>query len=205
MATPRSRPSAPDGPPLLALLRDTLIYSGCELLRLENTHPGSFRLSFEDGLLRRSGIAGLLFRLKPFGIGGDRVVTTVRLPDSLESGPTLRDPFGLFANVLLGVDAARGLFVAFDPARHFPEDESLRVSISVRAIRAVQEHGWHSWTREGWERRNGDFAETLIGFRRENLLTYLEFERIAVGLDTGHRGLLADAFLDVVRKRSRRA
>lgn len=130
-------------------------------------------------------------------------MTTLRLPDSFGSGPGLRDPFCLFTSVILGVDPTRGLFVAFDPARHLPGDGPLRVSISARAVRIVEERRWHSWLREGWERRSFDFAEALVGFRSEHLLAYLEFERIAVGLDTGHRSLLADTFPEVVRRQTR--
>ena len=204
MARARSCPSVPEGSPLLDSLRDTLTRSGCDLLRVEGADQGGFRLSFEDGLHRRSGICGLLFQLRSAGTERDRVVTTLRLPDSIACGPGSRDPFGLHTSVLLGVEPARGLFVAFDPARHFSEDEPLRVSISARAIRVTQERGWHSWLREGWERRAFDFAEALVGFRSAHLLAYLEFERIAAGIDTGHRSLLADTFLDATRRRARR-
>ena len=115
------------------------------------------------------------------------------------AAPVFRDPFHLFTAVLLGVDPDRGLFVAFDPARHFPEDEPLRDSISAEMVRGTLETGWHSWLREGWEERDFDFAEALVGFRCERLLHYLFFERIAHGLDTGHRSRLAEKFLDVTR------
>ncbi len=203
MAAPRSCALGREGSPLLDHFCGTLSRLGCDLLRVEGTDQDGFRLSFEDRLLRRSGIRGLLFRLGPAGAARNRLVTTVRLPDSLESRPCLPAPFGLFTNVLLGIDPARGLVVGFDPARHFPEDEPLRVSISARAVRVTQERGWYSWLREGWERREFDFAEALVGFRSEHLLEYLEFERIAVGLDTGHRSLLADTYLGVVRRRIR--
>ena len=174
------------------------------MLGIEGTDQDGFRLSFEDRLLRRSGIRGFLFRLGPAGAARNRLVTTVRLPDSFESRRGARDPFGLFTTVLLGIEPVRGLVVGFDPSRHFPEDETLRVSISPTDIRVALERGWHSWLREGGERRDFDFAEALVGFRSELLPAYLEFERIAVGLDTGHRTLLADTFFDAKKRRSRR-
>jgi hypothetical protein len=70
-------------------------------------------------------------------------------------------------------------------------------------VRGALERGWHTWLREGWEEKDFDFAETLVAFRRERLLHYLYFERIAEGLDTGHRSRLAEEFLDVTRGRRR--
>ena len=204
MASSRSVPSGPKGSPLLDHLRGTLCRSGCRFLGIEGTDQDGFRLSFEDRLLRRSGIRGFLFRLGPAGAARNRLVTTVRLPDSFESRRGARDPFGLFTTVPLGIEPVRGLVVGFDPSRHFPEDAPLRVSISAGAVRITQDRGWHSWLREGWERRNDDFAEALVGFRSELLLTYLDFEQTAADLDTGPRSLLADTYLDVVRRRVRR-
>jgi hypothetical protein len=105
-----------------------------------------------------------------------------------------RDAFRLFTSVLLGVEPTRGLFVALDPSRHYPDDSPLCVLVGARMVRSSLERGWHTWLREGWETRAFDFAETLVGFRREYLLRYLEFERIADGLDAGPRALLAEAF-----------
>ncbi len=169
---------------------------------MEGADPCGFRLSFEDPQRRQYGVSGFLFRLDAASTGRTRLVTTIRLPDSFETGPGLRDPFGLFTYVLLGLAPGHRLVVGFDPARHFPEDEPLRVSISARAVRVTRERGWHSWLREVWEQRAFDFAEALVGFWPENLLAYLEFERTASGLDTGHRSLLAEAFLDVVTART---
>lgn len=203
MAKHQSLSSDAAGKPLLDFVCDTLVRSRCELLHVEGRDRDGFRLSFEDPLLQRAGLCGFLFPLRPSRARRSGTGTTVRLPDAFDGGPGLREPFRLYTSVLLGVDPARGLFVAFDPARHFPEDEPLRVSVSAEMVSGTLETGWHTWLREGWEERDFDFAETLVGFRCEHLLHYLFFERIAEGLGTGHRSRLAEEFLDVTRGRRR--
>lgn len=201
---PRPRASASTSPtsPLLAFLCDTLVRSGCELLNVEGARNGRFRLAFEDSLLQRSGLVGRLFRLEPHGKDADGARMNLRPAASADDAPHGRDPFGLFTSVLLGVDPARGLFVAFDPARHFPEDGPLRVSISATPLRRVLARGWHAWEREEYERDGTGFAETLVGFTAPDLVRYVLFERLASGLDTGHRQLLAERFYsDVLRRR----
>jgi hypothetical protein len=197
------RPPERQAERLLACLTDTLTRSGCELIRVEGPANGAFRLSYEDAFLHRAGLLGRLIALRADGRnpGGANATVTVPEEPSFRS-PTAPDHFGLFTSVLLGVDPSRDLFVAFDPARHFPEDEPLRVSISSSPLRRVLAQGWHVWEREEYERDGTGFAETLVGFTAPNLVRYVLFERLAAGLDTGHRQLLAERYgTDVLRAR----
>ena len=68
-------------------------------------------------------------------------------------------------------------------------------------VRTNLESSWDSWLREGWEERDFDFAEVLVGFRSDRLFHNVLFERIAEGLDTSNRERLAEGFLDVTRRR----
>lgn len=185
--------------PLLAALCDTLVRSTCEVLHVDGSPKGTFSLSWEDPLLQRAGLRGLLVPLVRRDRNPGGADATLKLAGT---SATDRDPFGLFTSVLLGVDPSRDLFVAFDPARHFPEDEPLRVSMSPAPLRRVLARGWHAWEREEYERDGTGFAETLVGFTAPNLVRYVLFERLASGLDTGHRQLLAERFYsDVLRGR----
>ena len=184
---------------LLAHLTGTLVRSGCELLHVDGPEKGTFRLSWEDALLQRVGLRGQLVPLVRRARNPGGADATLKLSGTSTTDP---DPFGLFTSVLLGVDPSRDLFVAFDPARHFPEDGSLRISISAAPLRRVLAQGWHAWEREEYERDETGFAETLVGFTASNLVRYVHFERLATGLDTGPRQLLAERFYsDVLRRR----
>src|SRR5262249_14364115 len=66
-------------------------------------------------------------------------------------------------------------------------------------IEAATSKGWHGWQRERSDARRKQprpeenlQTETVIGFRPDQFLRYVEFERLASGLDCGERLLLSD-------------
>lgn len=188
--------------PLLRYLSETLSRSGCEVLHVAGTRKGTFRLSYENPLLQRVGLTGQLFSLRPHTQDPDGATATIHVAGGPGgSSPCDRERFGLFTPVLLGADPTRNLLVAFDPSRHFPEEEPLRVSIRGEPLRQTLARGWHAWEREEWEVEETGFAETLVGFTGPNLVRYVLFERLAVGLDTGPRQLFAEMYYeDIVRR-----
>jgi hypothetical protein len=190
--------------PLLRYLTETLSRSGCELLHVTGTRKDTLRLSYENPLLQRVGLTGLLLPLGPHTQDPHGATATIQVAAWRgRTSPCDRDPFGPFTPVLLGIDPARDLFVAFDPGRHFPEDDSLSVSISGEPLRQILARGWHAWEREEWEsEEDGGFAETLVGFTDPNLVRYVLFERLAAGLDTGPRQRLAEMYYEDVVLRS---
>jgi hypothetical protein len=200
----RERGAEPGLESLLRHVTETLSRSGCELIHVAGSETGNVRLSYENPLLQRVGLAGQLVPLRR-GIrsldGASATLHVVPAPGG--TSPCDRDPFGLFTPVLFGIDPDRDLFVAFDPGRHFPEDDSLSVSIGGEPLRQTLARGWHAWEREQWEsEEDGGFAETLVGFTGPNLVRYVLFERLAAGLDTGPRQRLAEMYYEDVVLRS---
>ena len=63
----------------------------------------------------------------------------------------------------------------------------------AHASRIVRD-GWHAWERES-SRPESDPVEVLVGVQRKNVLEFIRFERLAFGLDAGHRQLLAEQLL----------
>src|SRR5207249_5313567 len=72
------------------------------------------------------------------------------------------------------------------------------VEFKTEDLEAARAQGWH-----GWERERSDsirnvrpeeslLTETVIAFRPDQFLRYVEFERLAFGLDCGERYLLSD-------------
>lgn len=109
------------------------------------------------------------------------------------------DPSREVVTLFIGVHLEKNVFVAADPAIHNPTWFSSSVEFNIKNIRAVRRDGWAGWSRarsEGRRRAGTEVVncqtEALIGFTPENMLRYIQFERVATGLDSGERLLLAD-------------
>jgi hypothetical protein len=59
---------------------------------------------------------------------------------------------------------------------------------------SIVQRGWAAWERTS-ARRTDEPVEVVVGVRQDRLLDYIQFERLAVGLDQGHRQLLAEQVL----------
>lgn len=109
------------------------------------------------------------------------------------------DPRRKKITLTFGVHLEMGLFVAADPRMHNPTWFSSSVEFKTRDIEAAGAQGWHGWERERSDARRKQkrpegslLTETVIGFRPDQFLRYVEFERVASGLDCGERLLLSD-------------
>ena len=91
-----------------------------------------------------------------------------------------------------------GLFVDVDPRMHSPTWFPRSVEFKTSDLEAARAREWH-----GWERKRSDargkvrpeeslLTETVIAFEPDQFLRYVEFERLASGLDCGERCRLAD-------------
>lgn len=109
------------------------------------------------------------------------------------------DPKGQKVTLMFGVHLESGLFIAVDPRMHSPTWFSTSVEFKTRNIETAATKGWHGWQRERSDARRKQprpeenlQTETVIGFRPDQFLRYVEFERLASGLDCGERLLLSD-------------
>lgn len=109
------------------------------------------------------------------------------------------DPEGQTVTLMFGVHVERELFIAVDPRMHTPTWFSSSVEFKSGDLRSANEKGWHGWQRERSDARRKQRrpeenlqTETVIGFRPDQFLRYVEFERVASGLDCGERLLLSD-------------
>ena len=108
------------------------------------------------------------------------------------------DPCGQKTTLLFGIHLEMGLFVGVDPRMHSPTSFPRSVELRTSHLDLAKAHGWHGWERERSDTRHkvtseeSLLTETVIAFRPNQFLRYVEFERLASGLDCGERCLLSD-------------
>ncbi len=96
----------------------------------------------------------------------------------------------------------RGVFIAADPVMNNPSPMSRSVEFKARNVEEILASGWSAWERERKApktktRPTADLDEDarvqlLVGGVQERLLDLIQLERLAHGLDTGERHLIAD-------------
>lgn len=156
------------------------------------------RISFETPAGERMGIVAYLFR-------ANSVETKNRPSDEhrfqVKYGSKdgrlhalWFDPFGVFTTLFLGVDPDRGIFVGADPVVHSPTRFFISVEFKRSQVDRILKSGWYAWERER-RTASGEPIEVLVGGTAESFLDYVRFERAALGLDQGHRQLLAEKVL----------
>ncbi len=110
------------------------------------------------------------------------------------------DPRGKKTTLLFGVHLEMGLFVGVDPRMHSPTWFPRSVEFKTSDLEAARAQRWHGWERERSDAKRDVrpeeslLTETVIAFRPDQFLRYVEFERLASGLDCGERCLLSDRF-----------
>lgn len=109
------------------------------------------------------------------------------------------DPKGRKITLMFGVHLEEGLFIAVDPRMHNPTWFSSSVEFKTADLEQASSTGWHGWERERSDARRklsrpheNLLTETVVAFRAEQFLRYVDFERLASGLDCGERLVLSD-------------
>jgi hypothetical protein len=117
------------------------------------------------------------------------------------------DPKRHVVTLFFGVHEEESLFIAVDPAMHNPTWFSSSVEFKTKDVRTALKRGWHGWDRErvpsGRRRilpQESLATEALLAFTPEHFLTYVQFERVATGMDTGERLLLISNIGDDLQK-----
>jgi len=103
-----------------------------------------------------------------------------------------QDPTGLYTTIFVGINPELGFFVGADPVLHSPTRMFISVEFKDSHANAALERGWTAWERERRGRGTLEPVEVLVAGTARSFLQYVEFERAAVGLDQGHRMLLAE-------------
>lgn len=108
------------------------------------------------------------------------------------------DPRGEQITLMFGMHLEMGLFVGVDPRMHSPTWFPRSVEFRTSDLEVARAQRWHGWERERSDARRrvrpeeSLLTETVIAFRPDQFLRYVEFERLASGLDCGERCLLSD-------------
>ena len=115
--------------------------------------------------------------------------------------------------LFFGVHDDLDLFIAADPALHNPTWFSSSLEFKDADLAAAQQVGWHAWQRDrvagGRRRANARESlvnETLHAFTPAYFLSYVRFERVAMGMDPSERLILCqDVGADLTSGRPARA
>ncbi|MFH0900965.1 MAG: hypothetical protein V2A73_10080, partial [Pseudomonadota bacterium] len=199
----RYRVQAHDRGPLMDFVLDSLETAGCTIIRHTPASEAPFRIALETPMGERMGIIAYAFY-------ANARLTKNRPEDewrfqvkygSKDGRPheIWQDPFGLYTTLFFGINPDTGIFVGADPEIHNPTKFFVSIELKQAQVDAILRQGWHTWERD---RRQGDLdpVEVLVGGTRASLLQYLRFERVAHGLDQGHRQLLAEKMPEAPRQ-----
>jgi hypothetical protein len=109
------------------------------------------------------------------------------------------DPARKRITLMFGVHQEEGIFVAVDPMMHNPTWFSRSIEFKDEHVALAKKDGWFGWEGERKSSRRKRLmpqdnlaTESLVGFTAENFARYVMLERVASGMDTGHRLLLID-------------
>ncbi|MCH7227835.1 hypothetical protein [Haloferula sp. A504] len=172
--------------------------SGCRIIRASEADHAPFKITFETRQGERAGIIAYAFfanakltRNRPED--EHRFQVKYGAKDG-QLHQLWQDPFGLYTTLFLGINPEAGFFVAADPVLHSPTRMFISIEFKEEHARLVLRDGWHFWEREKSSKGYDSPVETMVGGTPDRFLDYVRFEQAALGLDQGHRYLLAERF-----------
>lgn len=184
--------------PLLTFIIEGLKAAGCTVMWASEPTHAPFFVSFETPLGERQGVLVYAFFANS-RLTKNRPVDEHRFQIKYGSDPKATlpielDPAHLITTIFVGIDPERGILVGADPLLHNGTKMFISLEFKRREADLVNAKGWHAWERES-SRREDEPVEVLVGVRQDKVFEFIRFERLAVGLDPGHRQLLAERLL----------
>lgn len=183
---------------LLDFIVEGLKAANCTILSTSDPANAPFLITYETPLGERQGVLAYAFF-------ANSKVTRNRPPDEhrfqIKYGsdekavlPVEQDLTRLLTTIFVGIDPERNIMVGADPVLH--DGTKMFISLEFKRTHAdrIAQDGWHAWERES-ARSESDPVEVLVGVQQKNVLEFIRFERLALGLDAGHRQLLAEQLL----------
>lgn len=195
--------SRSDKAPLVEFVVEGLRRRGCNVTSVSSLNRAPYLIAFETPSGERQVILAYVFY-------ANAKVTNERPEDEhrfqIKYGGNLKsvlevavDPNGAITTIFLGIDVARGIFIAADPLLNAHSPMSRSVEFKRNNVEEVLNRGWAVWERDrlpGKSERAEPIAdlrtEVLIGGTQDRVLDLISLERMAFGLDPGERHLLAD-------------
>ncbi|MDG5976732.1 hypothetical protein H010_15799 [Hydrogenophaga taeniospiralis CCUG 15921] len=184
--------------PLLDFLVDGLKAGGCTVLSVSDPSHAPFLISYETPMGERQGVLAYAF-LANSQITRNRPEDEHRFQIKYGSDPhaTLpleRDSAQLLTTIFVGIDPVRKMMVGADPVLHDGTKMFISLEFKRSHVKKVLEVGWHAWERES-SKSKSEPVEVLVGVQQKHVLEFITFERHALGLDAGHRQLIAEQLL----------
>jgi hypothetical protein len=184
--------------PLLDFLVGGLQAAGCTILHHSDPAFAPFFITFETPFGERHGVLAYAF------FANSRETLNRPLDEhrfQIKYGsdkhailPVEQDPSRLVTTIFVGIDTERAIMVGADPVLHDQTPMFISLEFKRAHAEAIQSAQWYAWERES-RRRDGEPVEVLVGVSQRRVLDFIRFERMALGLDPGHRQLLAEQLL----------
>jgi hypothetical protein len=174
--------------------------SGCNIISTPRPDRAPFVITFETRTGERMGVVAYAFRAtrtparnRPEDERSFQVKYGSKDDYADDNAHVLwQDQLGLFTTLLIGIDIDEKFFVAADPVLHSPTKFFIRLEFKDEHAAQIKLNRWHSWERERRAARTTGPTESLVGGTVERILDLIRFERAALGLDPGHRQLMAE-------------
>lgn len=193
-------------------IEDALRKSGAEVLRNADPRTAPFQFVIKTPTGERLELVCYAFTANKYGQRGrpaDEHRFQIKYGSEFDRYHKIYvDPKGQKVTLMFGVHLELGLFIAVDPRMHMPTWFSTSVEFKTRDLEGASAKGWHGWQRERSEARRKQRrpeenlqTETVIGFQPDNFLRFIEFERVASGVDCGERLRLSDRIEKSIEQR----